>query len=136
MAINNQGIYSALVGDSDGSVYRAVTGSSGKSYERLITVDPQVPVTALSFATDNVALVGYSTGVVISISNPFASNWTSAFRPRRPSATRWWRLPTGTATSELYAATNKNIFRSINRGVSWGNVTGAGTRWPTIRPRG
>ena len=88
-------------------------------------MDPQVPVTALYFAADDVALVGYSTGVVISVTAPFASNWTSAFltAPAFGNAVVSFANRYGDL-SDLYAATNKKVFRSNNRGVSWGDVTG------------
>lgn len=125
IAVSNAAIDTVLVGLDGGEVWRAVPGTSGKTFDRIVTVDPALPVTALYFASDNVAFVGYPSGVIVRITSPFAATVTNKFvtapSPGQPVVA--FASSYGDATT-IYAATAGSIFLSQNSGDSWTDITG------------
>jgi hypothetical protein len=124
IAVSNASTDAVLVGLDDGEVWRAVPGTQGLTYQRLLTVDPVQKVTSIYFASDSVAFVAWQTGAVGKITSPFSSGWGSSFVtapaagvPIVSFASRY-----GDAT-EVYAASTKGISMTVNGGSTWTDAT-------------
>ncbi len=133
IAVSPQGYAELLVGTRAGQVYRGRPGADGKILDRVIgVVKPVSPVTALYYATSNMAYVGYDDGVIYrltwSSADPAQVTIISVTLPDPAHRRIMDFADQYGSTQELYVATTQDVFRSLDGGAGFVRVTeGAGT---------
>ena len=125
IAVANASGGNVLIGLDDGSVWRATSGTNGTSYQPIGFASP-TPVTAIYFAADSTAYVGWQSGTTGKITSSFATTPITGFitAPASGTAIVSFASRYGDAT-EVYAATNSAVYRTTNGGSNWLDVTGA-----------
>ncbi len=124
IAVSQAAATSTLVGTNDGKVWREVSGSPN-SFVKLMQRSGD-PVRTVAFVADTVALVGFTSGAIVKITNPFGSPSLATITPTSPPAPG--RVVGFAAqygqSSTLYAAFDKAVFRTTDGGAHWANITG------------
>jgi hypothetical protein len=110
----------AVVGLTNGDVYRSVAGSDGSRYQRLVE-NPfgGADVTSLDFVTPDALYVGYQNGRVVGVRNPFAASPVMTYLPSDGSTMPVVKVAIDQAVSpaELYIATQNSLFRTADDDV-------------------
>lgn len=113
----------ALVGLDSGMVYRSALHSDGKRFAPLL--GGSSGVTAIYFASPSVALVGRASGLVQRLEEPFSGRprVTVVNVPASGPVVAFASRPGD--SSELYVAYATSIWKTLDGGRSWSDVTGA-----------
>ena len=119
-----------LVGTANGDVYRSVAGSKGGRFEVLVESPfRSAAVTSLTMATGDLAYVGYQSGDILTLVNPFSeTSFTTISRTgAETNQVVAVALDRRVDVGPLYIAYADGVYVSENEGISWFNITGPQT---------